>query len=169
MKTPTPGFTVVELLCSLTIIAIISAIAAPSLGQMLEQNQQTQSTNQFLSAIHFARSNAVYAQSLTTICSGQAKCSSSTQWAGSLMVFSDSNGNGQLDTDEHILRLETLADTHSWRWNRRNSYLQFEPDGTTRAQNGTFTLCKDGKPLRQVVVSLSGRVRTQEPAKQAAC
>ena len=46
---------------------------------------------------------------------------------------------------------------------------QFEPDGTTRAQNGTFTLCKDGKPLHQVVVSLSGRVRSQLPTSQASC
>lgn len=169
MKTPTLGFTVVELLCSLTILMIISAVAAPSLGRMLEHNQQTQSTNQFLSLLHFARSNAVYARSLTTICSGQADCSDSTQWTGSLIVFSDGNANGQLDAGEHILRIENLADAHSWQWNRRNGYLQFEPDGTTRAQNGTFTLCKDGVPLRQVVVSLSGRTRTQPPTNRASC
>lgn len=169
MKIPTRGFTVVELICSLTILLIISAIAAPSLARMFEDSQQTQSTNQFLSVIHFARSNAVYAQNLTTICSGQNACTGSTQWVGNLLVFNDTNGNGQLDADEQVLRIETLHDTHSWRWNRRNGYLQFEPDGTTRAQNGTFTLCKDDVPLRQLVVSLSGRVRTQAPVNKATC
>lgn len=165
------GFSLVECLCTLIIVSIIAMIALPPLNTMLENSNRTQVTNQLLATLHFARSTAVYQRGVVTVCPGVTQCTGERVWNASLMVFHDTNRNGQLDMGEQVIRLESLLDDYSWRWAsfRQGTFIQFEANGTTLAHNGTFTLCKEQQPQRQVVISLSGRARTQAPAGTARC
>lgn len=163
------GRTLIELMSALAIVAIIITAALPNLKTLIESNARAQAINQLIATLHHARSDAVFSRSIVTICAGRLECSGSQNWQGDLVMFRDRNANGQLDADDQLIYRTSIDKEFNWHWNRTKGHIQFEPDGTTRALNGTFTLCKDGIPESQVVVGLSGRTRTQSPQKGASC
>ena len=56
---PAGGFTMVELLVTVTVIAILATIAAPYFRELLLDNQLTRSANELVQAMYAARSEAV--------------------------------------------------------------------------------------------------------------
>ncbi|WP_137818231.1 GspH/FimT family pseudopilin [Pseudomonas sp. 2FG] len=163
------GQTLVELMACLLIGGIMLSLALPSFSSILQRNQQTQTVNQLLGTLHYARGSAVMSRKTIGICAGDTSCDSEALWQGHLLVFDDLNRNGQLDSGEAQLRQEQLPEGYAWHWSRSSPYLLLEADGTTRALNGTFTLCRDGAPLQQIVINLTGRVRTRAPVAGARC
>ncbi|MCY1287259.1 Type II transport protein GspH [compost metagenome] len=165
------GHTLVELMLCLLIGGIVLGLALPSFSALLNSSTQAQLTNQLLGQLHYARGTAVLGKTTVALCAGQDRCSGSSNWQRQLLVFIDQNGNGQLDPAEKLLRQEPLRPDYSWQWSsfRHRSYVLFDSDGTTRALNGTFTLCENGTPLKQIVISVSGRPRTQSPSPDARC
>ncbi|MEK1907413.1 MAG: GspH/FimT family pseudopilin [Pseudomonas sp.] len=162
------GHTLPELMICLLLVSSLASIATPSFSALLLNNQKAQQTNILLGVLHYARNTAVLSKETVTVCAGTTQCSPSDIWSGSLLVFIDRNGDGIRDKDEPLLRQATLDDSHSWKWLnfRKRPHLIYERNGTTQALNGTFTLCRTGKALHQVVISLSGRIRSQEPDDQ---
>lgn len=163
------GRTLIELIGALAILSIFITTALPNLQSLLENSARSQAINQMIAALHHARSAAVFSHSIVTLCAGQSECSGSQQWRSNIMVFRNQDATGQMDAGDELLYQVRIAPEFSWQWNRANGYIQFEPDGSTRALNGTFTLCKDGVAQSQIVVNLAGRVRTQSPARGASC
>lgn len=162
------GMSQVELMVVLTILSIVLTLATPSVANMLQSNQETAAINQMLGTINHARSAAVFSRRLMVLCSGD--CSNST-WRGQLNIFHDANRNGRRDAGEHLDHTTQLPDELHWYWSsfRRLTHLAYEQNGTTRASNGTMTLCREGKPLRQIVISLGGRIRQRAPTLNARC
>lgn len=165
------AFSLLELLTCLSISVIILSLAVPSLQETMQRNQKTQSVNQLLGILQYARGSAVFRRSTIGICSGTNSCNATLDWRNKLLVFADTNQNGQLDINEQLLRTDSLPNELVWHWSnfRDRNFLQFERDGTTRALNGTLTLCKNGQPLHQVVINLAGRLRTQPPPADIQC
>ena len=165
------GHTLVELLVSLAILAILLSTAAPALSSMAESNKTTSAVNQMLGAIQYTRSSAVISHQQAILCPGQTACTNTSDWSDSVLIFQDRNGNERLDQDEPQLRHERLPDGYAWNWSsfRKLPHIIYQQDGTTQAANGTLTLCKKGKPLQQIVISLAGRVRQQTASSSALC
>ena len=162
------GMSLVELMVVLTILSIVLTLATPSLANIVQSNNETAAINQMLGTINHTRSTAVFGRRLMLLCSGD--CSTST-WKGQLNVFNDANRNGRRDAGEHLDHTTELPDDFYWHWQsfRRLTHLAYEQNGTTRASNGTMTLCREGKPIRQIVISLGGRIRQRAPTVNARC
>lgn len=163
------GRTLIETMSALAILSILLTIALPNLQDMRDNNERTQAVNQMISVIHHARSSAVFGRTVVSVCPGKSNCTGDKHWHTRLLIFRDGNANGYLDLDDDLLHQVKIADEFHWQWNRNKGHLQFEADGSTRALNGTLTLCKGAIPLQQVVISLSGRTRTQPPKKGTSC
>lgn len=165
------GFTLVELLTCLLIGSIFLSLALPSFSTLLQKNQTTQQVNQLMGLLHYARGTAVLEKKTVGVCAGTTTCSTSSTWQGAVLIFHDRNANGQLDSGEQLLRQGTINHEHSWTWSSfgKRAYLLYERNGTTRALNGTFTLCRKSEALHQVVISLEGRIRAQSPTAGARC
>ncbi len=70
------GFTLIELMVTLTVLAIFVAIAAPSFGRLIESNRVTATTNDFHALLLSARSDAVTKRTSITVTQGSGIWSS---------------------------------------------------------------------------------------------
>ena len=155
----------------LLIMGTILTSAMTMLPALQLSHQQTQAVNQLVGALNYARTVAVLERRTVTLCSGNGKCAPTKNWQDHLLTFTDMNINGQVDSNEKVLRQYAIQPGYSWQWSnfRNRPFIQLEANGTTRALNGTFTLCHRGIASKQVIVNLTGRTRTQAAPATAVC
>jgi type IV fimbrial biogenesis protein FimT len=85
------GFTLIELLISIVLLAILLALAIPSLQSFVKNNRVTAQTNGLVSAIQLARSEALKRGTNSVICASNdaATCTGNDTWASGWIVYSD--------------------------------------------------------------------------------
>lgn len=165
------GHSAIEVMLYLSISMLLLGYALPQFTQLKQSAQKTQWTNQMLGHINYARSQAATSKTQVSLCSGLASCNAVPFWQEQLLTFIDRNGNGRLEAEDQLIRILYLpADAH-WKWSAplKKAHLTYQADGTTRALNGTLTLCYRNQPLQEVKISLSGRARAQAPGAGATC
>ena len=93
------GFTLVELLITILVAALLMALAIPAFHSFVENNRIAASTNQLVSALAVARSEAIHRRVNVTLCSSTdlANCANSASWETGWIAFTDRNGNGLVD------------------------------------------------------------------------
>jgi len=161
------GLTLVELLITLAIAALLLRIAIPGAEQLLAAQRAAAASNGIVGAVNLARSAAITFRVSVVLCPRRDnRCGARADWPGGALIFGDANGNAQYDAGERVFGamppLERGASLH-WRSFRNRSYLRFEPSGLTAWQNGHFQYCPasaDVRHARQVIVNSAGRTRT---------
>jgi type IV fimbrial biogenesis protein FimT len=90
------GFTLIELMVTLAIIAIVVMIGAPSFNNLIARTRMTASINEFVTALNVARNEAVKRNVTVTLRKSDNKSSSKngTNWEDGWDLFVDINGNG---------------------------------------------------------------------------
>lgn len=160
------GFTLFELIFTLTLLIIILSLGVPALSQWIQRSHITDLQQTLFHSIHYTRTQATQLKTFVTLCPGVNHCEES--WGSTLLIFTDTNGNGQRDSDEMTLKeisLGTLGRHLDWRSFRRQPYLQFNSQGITTALNGTFHFCPEASAEDYkftVVVARTGRARVGE-------
>lgn len=180
------GFTLVELLCVLTVAGILLAVAAPAFHTLRARSAQEAARDELLGALNLARHTAVMRQVDTSLC-GRApgtalRCGASADgWRHGWIAFTDPNadenctdtdGNAECDGDGgEILRVGraatrpvTIRGNHFIR-----SDVGFAPAGYAPWNQGTFSICATGAPPRYIVIAPSGRIRTGAPGASPDC
>jgi type IV fimbrial biogenesis protein FimT len=99
------GFTLIELMMSLVVLAIIVALGAPALMSFVVQGRMTSQINDLLADVSLARNEAASRGVRVVICastnstSASATCSTSvSDWTNGRIVFVDVDGDGQHST-----------------------------------------------------------------------
>ena len=172
MRNKRRGFTLLELLITLAIAGIVLAIGVPALREMLWQNRLTAHTNEFLTALAFARSEAIKRGRRVTLCksSDGANCSDDGGYEQGWIVFigPTSTSSLKLDNNDQILRLyQRLPTGMKFTGNKFvGSYISFTSDGFSRLlsggfQAGTLTITNETSQ-RQLVINSMGRVRVAQ-------
>ena len=117
------GFTLLELLFAVTLLALIAGIGLPNLQDFVRNSRMSGAANDIISDFNFARSEAVKRRVAITLCKSQdgAACDEDddepfTRW----IIFVDdedpaiveaTDGNGEVDGAEVILRDRQLPDS----------------------------------------------------------
>ena len=189
------GFTLVELLITIAIVSVLLVVGLPSLKTFMQGNQLVASTNELISAIHVARSEAIKLNTNVTICesSDGTTCATTGNWENGWIVFVDGDitplaGTGVACTavgTDCLLRVHAAftddqitvsgADSggtsvSSYTFNSRG----LPRDAAGSSLSGNFSICSlddSGGTIssRAVVVSLSGRVRVSDNAAVISC
>lgn len=164
-----PGFTLIELMVLLVIISVAAAVAIPNFQQFLVSQRATSNANEFLTALTFARSEALKRGVPVSVCAssdGNA-CSGNNDWDVGWIVFND-NGptRGTVETaqGENVLRRRAAFDdgsTLSDDSGNNATFVAFTGDGALdNGNNLDFELepkdCK-GEKLRGISIAPTGR------------
>jgi type IV fimbrial biogenesis protein FimT len=175
MNAPRPprGFTLIESAIALAVVVVLLGNAVPAFSRLVASRAIGTQAAQFMSALRFARSEAVKRGEVVTVCARdpavpglRCQADGAADWRAGWIVYADPAGRGRLDAGETVLRLQApfarsggVAGTRS-----RVSYTAggFATDAASRYQ---FQPQGSGAPL-VVCVSKQGRPRL---APGAAC
>ncbi|NCF73089.1 MAG: prepilin-type N-terminal cleavage/methylation domain-containing protein [Gammaproteobacteria bacterium] len=162
MATKTRGFTLYELLITVTLIALISGLAIPSFAANLARQRQRVEIDALFHAIHLARKESIMRRKVVSLCpslDGQS-CSGSRDWSSGWLMFenSDRDSPPSVDANEPVLVSHRVDDAVVISANRKGFTLRAT---FLRATNGTFVFCdpKDRIKPRALVISYTGRPR----------
>ncbi len=166
------GFTLQELLTTLTVVAAMASLAAPPLQQLIAKNRQSTAMNTFIAALYTTRSEAMKRGARAVLCPSRngRDCADSgndeTVWSEGYLVFVDQNGNHERDSDEEIVRVFDRVHGIRIRSSQYREYVSYQPNGLARGTNATFQFCSERSaiPIRSLVMSNTGRVRVAPPA-----
>jgi type IV fimbrial biogenesis protein FimT len=104
----TRGVTLLELIITIAITAVLMAVAVPYLGRAVTNNRVMTQVNDLTGAFLMARAEAVSRNTPVSVCAaasvGATTCSAGTNWANGWLVFTDQPANGQVDGTDTIIR-----------------------------------------------------------------
>ena len=139
MKDKQGGFTLIELMFTIVVLAVLLAIGVPSFRDFLRNGRMVSAGNDFLTDVNLARSESVKRRVSVTLCKSTNGSSCSTDNSVALrrwIVFVDdansaavhaNDGNGSVDVGETVLKDRSIATsiTPSASGNR----IVFQPNG----------------------------------------
>lgn len=165
------GFTLVELVIAVAVLAILVAIAVPSFQSTFRSNRVTSGANELLALFSYARSEAIRSNvgngtvAAASVCASADGATCGGTWEDGWLVYRDLNQDGAPDANE-ILRYVTpnprLTVTSG------NTEFAFDNRGRRRppAVAGATTItitpeeCNAGQPfLRTVDIGVTGQVK----------
>ncbi|MHB1677041.1 MAG: GspH/FimT family pseudopilin [Sulfuriferula sp.] len=96
------GFTLLELMVTVAVAAVLLAISVPNFQTFFNSNRIVTVTNDYITAINFARSEAVKGGAMTTLCMSNngSTCTGNSGWSNGWIIWSDLNANGVMDAGE---------------------------------------------------------------------
>jgi type IV fimbrial biogenesis protein FimT len=157
------GFSLVELLTALAIVAVLATTAIPSFATLQKNTQRRHSVDNFWHAIFLARSEAIKRNSVVALCKSDSTttCDNSPgNWSSGWIVFDnlDRDEPAQLDSGEPILRIYNATPKVSVTSNRQT--FSFRPVAQG-AVNGTIVFCdtRGASAARAIIISHTGRPR----------
>lgn len=177
------GFTLIELIITVAIASIVLAVGVPSFQTMMRNNRAATYTNEFMSALNFARSEAVKRGRRVVLCpstgTGNPPTCAGTAWESGWITFVDIDDDTVPNTSNDVLRIHgPLGGTTTLRGNANvATYILFSFDGTTRMSGNnnpqmgtlTFSLCNSNNQQNNIVINLVGRARVSQENPTTPC
>ena len=158
MKAKQSGFTLLEMMFTIALLAVIVGIGVPNLRDFVRNSRMTAAANDIVTDFNLARSEAVKRRVPVTLCKSQnfTACDANdaagpfNRW----IVFVDdpnpavaniaTDGNGVVDAGEAILRQRTLPENITVRKRANQLRAIFLPSGFPQAEAARverFLLC----------------------------
>ena len=162
------GFTLLELMITLAIVAILLVVAVPSFQTFIESNRLTASSNLFLTMLSYARSEAVRRGGTVSICAGSNNacvCNAGdgcdNNWKNGYLIFFDANGNCTIDAQDQVLRVGDRI-TGDSKVTGAGCFTFTAAGGITANNNQTVSICTTTlttNNIRNIQISPAGQTR----------
>jgi type IV fimbrial biogenesis protein FimT len=186
---PAHGFTLVELLVTLAVAAVLLTMAVPGFQSVMARNRVSGLTNELIAALNLARSEAIKGGYTVTICKSTStdatdnpsastptpSCStaSGVGWQNGWLVFVDNSTatgaqRGVRNTGERLLRVHQPTTTGATIDGGTNfgNYISYLSNGLSKGaslSNGSFSIVSAAEQ-RCVSINVTGRARLAQGA-----
>ncbi|MFN3732856.1 GspH/FimT family pseudopilin [Comamonas testosteroni] len=176
------GFTAIELMVTVAVLAILAGIAAPSFNPIIERWRVRQISEELQSTLYFARSEAIKRGGNVTILRSDdgggctAVGTDTSLWSCGWIVFADLDNDGELDSGEDTLQTAPAPNKVSVQFTNTSDAKLTDPikvdrwgrfSSTNAAIDFAFRLTpKSGSAANasSICVSSSGRIKRLESA-----
>lgn len=132
------GFSLIELMVAISILAIMGTVAVPNLVDLVRRNQVQAQSNELFSLIQFARAQAVTRRTSYEVIA----VNDGAQWVAQRLNSADDPRRRVIDMNPNIDINSTLAE---------GTGLVFRPNGSS-TQATTFISCRDDKFEDAIVI-----------------
>ena len=174
------GFTLLELLVTLGVATILVSVAVPSFTTLSLNSKRVSSTNELVSALHFARSSAVLRNERFTVCpTSNGTACEAVGWDQGWLAFPDLNGDQAVNFGETVSRSSLGVAGLSVVSAEFPNFFIYRPNGrvmgaVATTNSGDFTICdrRGAEHSRVVIIDTSGRPRlskTMSDGSDPAC
>lgn len=179
MKLKQTGLTLIELLVTLGIVAVLTSVAAPSITTLIQKSAMSSAVNTFLADMRFARTESMRLGGSVIMCRSNSPeatnptCGTGTGpngngWVSGWIIFHDLGGDGDKSTTDPLLRVQSpITNVNSiMEMGLSTSSTKFEFSPTGRLSLGASRGFQFGSATqfatsaqRVVCVNLGGRAR----------
>lgn len=161
------GFTLVELMITVAVVAILSAIAYPSFQSTIRSNRVAAGHNELLGLVNLARSEAVRNNQGGGVCGSSTGNDCDGNWSAGMMAFADPNRSGTFTTGETVLRFNKIGS--SMVIQGPTAPIAFDARGRRRAAADQSVVmrpatCGGQTLLRTLTVNASGQISSAKGA-----
>jgi len=160
---PHRGFTLIEVMFAVAIVAVLCAVSMPSLAALMSSTRAHSTQNTLVTALNTARMTAVSRQSEIVLCpsSDQSNCDNTFWWQQGWIVFEDLDHDGKRTSNEPILSVTQSQPHMAIATTAGREHVTYRTDGSATGTNLTFTLCdrRGPKHASTVVINNAGRAR----------
>lgn len=161
------GFTLVELMITIVIAAILLGIAIPNFTEIIVRNRMTAYANELVTALNLARSEAIKRGQPVVV------RKTSAEWEGGWRVFVDIDRSTAAktnvfdnSTDIELRVFPALPNNYTLRGNNNfTNFVRYDPDG--RSNNmGSFLICHNTSTqgAKLMIINAVGRLRMASDA-----
>lgn len=161
MKFLSKGFSLIELMVTVAILGIVTAIAMPNMTEFMVRMRVDNEVTEIHSLTVLAKNYAVNSEEVVTVCPLASNNSCSSNWQNEISVFIDVDGDAvyeESDNDAIVKVKSAIKDGDQLDFPRTS--VRFAPTGRlTGVSNGTFEYCPQNYAdlSRGVIISRSGR------------
>ena len=168
-KSRVGGFTLIELIVTLSVAAIVLSVGVPSFRGVIMDNRLVSQSNQFVTSVKMARSAAVRYQRPATVCSSAnfdaavPTCSGDPDWSDGWFVWVDKNRDALTDANEVIAVFGPINNASTLSSGTASSFTYDARGFATPAVGGELRLCdsRTAETGRLIKVNLVGRTNVK--------
>ena len=160
------GFSIIEAMIVLVIVAILIAVAAPGFQELIGNNRMISEVYALRATLSHARTEALARRAPVVVCptADGATCADSDDWSTGYLAFVDSDGDGAADPtdpDEEIIQRETEERSVNIDFDNGNRLVRFAPDGIALGFEGNFVFCDErgANRARALILNAVGSLR----------
>jgi len=171
-RTENQGFTLIELMITLAVAAVVLTLAVPSLGDLQQRNRQAAAANELVAHLNVARLHAVTYREITIACPADStlECGGHNRWHDGWIVFRDPDRDNRPNDAADLLRVGTGLEG-LWSDSAGRTLVRYRPEGNAYGTNQTIKLCDPGGVTRPraVIISNPGRPRVDDLPNHLSC
>lgn len=163
------GFSLLEAMVALAVAGIIAVVGIPGLTSMYLDNRRTSITNDFISALQVARSEAIKRNQRVVVCASDDQSVCGGSWSDGALIFADIDNDLERDKDETIVSTVGSSGGVAVSSEEFVSFLIYRPNGRAMAaevsdNSGELEICdfRGTSHARFVIIDASGRPQISE-------